>query len=290
MMLITAAAALAWFQQEYDVDIRTIAENATVVSHDGTVIAFSKLGHGPPLILVDGAFCFRDNGPTPQLASLLAQRFTVYVYDRRGRGESGDTTPYAIEREVEDLGALLDAAGGSAFVFGMSSGAGIVLRAVQTGLRVKRIALYEPPFITDKNGQPRHLGRQRAALERLVAAGNRSEAVTYVMTEVFGAPRVFIHVMRIVMRTVWKKNESVAHTLPRDLAILDDWSVLKAGASITIPALIIGGAKSPVELQVAVKTVGESVPNSQRRMLEGQSHNVSMKVLAPALEEFYFAK
>jgi pimeloyl-ACP methyl ester carboxylesterase len=212
MLLITAATALAWFRQEYDVDIRTMAENAKAVSRDGTVIAFSRLGHGPPLILVDGAFCFRDNGPTPQLAPLLAQRFTVYVYDRRGRGVSGDTTPYAIEREVEDLGALLEAAGGS------------------------------------------------------------------------------IHVMRIVMRSVWKKNESVAHTLPRDLAILDDWSVLKAGASIKIPVLIICGAKSPVEKQGAIKTVAESVPNSQRRMLEGQSHNVSMKVLAPALEEFFLAK
>jgi pimeloyl-ACP methyl ester carboxylesterase len=171
MMLITAAAAFARFRQEYDVDIRTIAENAKVVSHDGTVIAFSKLGHGPPLILVDGAFCFRDNGPIPQLSPLLAQRFTVYVYDRRGRGESADTPPYAIERGVEDLGALIDAAGGSAFVFGMPSGGRIVLRAVENGMPVKKIALYEPPFITDKNGQPRQLERQRAALERLVAGG-----------------------------------------------------------------------------------------------------------------------
>jgi len=272
------------------VNIRTMAENAKVVSRDGTVIAFSRLGHGPPLILVDGAFCFRDNGPTPQLAPLLARRFTVYVYDRRGRGESGDTSPYAIEREVEDLSVLLDAAGGSAFVFGMSSGAGIVLRAVENGMPVRKIALYEPPFISDKDGQPRQLEGQQAELERLVADGNRSEAVMYMMTEVFGAPRAFIQAMRILKRTVWKKNESVAHTLPRDLAILNDWSVLKAGSSIKIPTLIIGGAKSSVELQLAITTVGESVPNSRRQMLGGQSHNVSMKVLAPALEEFYLSK
>ena len=270
--------------------IHTISENATVISRDGTAIAFSRLGQGPPLILVDGAFCFRGNGPTPKLAPLLARRFTVYVYDRRGRGESADTTPYAVEREVEDLGALLEAAGGSAFVFGMSSGAGIVLRAGENGMGVKRIALYEPPFVADEKGSPRRFERETGDLQRLAAAGHCSDAVMYYMTEVFGAPRLVIHGMRIVMRRTWQKNESVAHTLPYDLAILADWSVLKAGSSIRVPTLVIGGAKSPTELQRAISTVCESVPNSQRMMLQGQNHNVSMEVLAPVLEEFFLAE
>jgi pimeloyl-ACP methyl ester carboxylesterase len=272
------------------VDICTISENATVVSRDGTAIAFSKLGQGPPLILVDGAFCFRDNGPTPKLAPLLARRFTVYVYDRRGRGESGDTPPYAVAREVDDFGALLDAAGGSAFVFGMSSGAGIALRAGGNGLGVKRIALYEPPFVAGENGSPRRFNRETGDLQRLAAAGHRSRAVMYYMTEVFGAPRLAVHGMRTVMRRAWRKNESVAHTLAYDLAILDDWSVLKAGSAIRVPTLVIGGAKSPTALQRAITTVCESVPHSQRRMLEGQNHNVSMDVLAPVLEEFFLAE
>lgn len=270
--------------------IHTISENGKVVSRDGTAIAFSRLGQGPALILVDGAFCFRDNGPTPKLAPLLARRFTVYVYDRRGRGESTDATTYAVAREVEDLDAVLNAAGGSAFVFGMSSGAGIVLRAGEIGLRVKRIALYEPPFVTDDSGSPRRFERETGDLQRLTAAGQCSDAVMYYMTEVFGAPRLVIHGMRIVMRRTWQKNESVAHTLPYDLAILGDWSVLKAGSSIRVPTLVIGGAKSPTELQRAISTVCESVPHSRRMMLEGQNHNVSMEVLAPVLEEFFLAE
>lgn len=285
-----SAACRTWLWNEVNVDIRTISENATVVSRDGTAIAFSRLGQGPPLILVDGAFCFRDNGPTPKLAPLLAQRFTVFAYDRRGRGESADTAPYSVEREVEDLATLMDAAGGSAFVFGMSSGAGIVLRAGASDMRVKRIALYEPPFVADDNDSPRRFDRETGDLQRLAAAGRRGEAVMYYMTEVFGAPKLAIYGMRAVMRRAWRKNESVAHTLPYDLAILDDWSVLTAGSAITMPTLVVGGAKSPPVLQRAVSTVCEAVPHAQRKMLAGQNHNVSMEVLAPVLEEFFLAE
>lgn len=285
-----SAACRTWLWNEVNVDIRTISENATVVSRDGTAIAFSRLGQGPPLILVDGAFCFRDNGPTPKLAPLLAQRFTVFAYDRRGRGESADTAPYSVEREVEDLATLMGAAGGSAFVFGMSSGAGIVLRAGASDMRVKRIALYEPPFVADDNDSPRRFDRETGDLQRLAAAGRRGEAVMYYMTEVFGAPKLAIYGMRAVMRRAWRKNESVAHTLPYDLAILDDWSVLTAGSAITMPTLVVGGAKSPPVLQRAVSTVCEAVPHAQRKMLAGQNHNVSMEVLAPVLEEFFLAE
>lgn len=271
-------------------DIRRAGVNGTVVSQDGTIIAFTRLGHGPPLVLVDGAFCYRGNGPTLQLASLLARRFTVYAYDRRGRGESGDSTAYAIQREVEDLAAVVHAAGGSACLFAMSSGAGIVLRAVEHGTQSGGIALYEPPFIKDRDGQPRQLGQAITDLEQLVAAGRRTESVTYFMTEVIGVPRAFVRIMRVVRRATWRKNESVAHTLPRDLAVLNDWSVLSAGSSVTIPALILGGAKSTPELQAAVTTVADALPNSLRRMLKSQSHSVSMKVLAPVLEEFFLGQ
>jgi pimeloyl-ACP methyl ester carboxylesterase len=140
-VLNVAAAALAWLRAEDVVDIRRAGVNGTVVSQDGTIIAFTRLGHGPPLVLVDGAFCYRGNGPTPRLAPLLARRFTVYAYDRRGRGESGDSAPYAIQREVEDLSAVVHAAGGSACLFAMSSGAGIVLRAVEHGTPFQRSRL-----------------------------------------------------------------------------------------------------------------------------------------------------
>jgi pimeloyl-ACP methyl ester carboxylesterase len=120
-----------------------------VLSKDGTAIAFDRLGHGSPVILVDGALCYRGMGQSGQLAELLAQHFTVFTYDRRGRGDSGDTAPYAVEREVEDIAALLSEAGGAAFVWGMSSGAVLALAAANRLSGIKKLALYEAPFIVD---------------------------------------------------------------------------------------------------------------------------------------------
>lgn len=266
-----------------------MSENNTVISPDGTTIAFTRLGEGPPLILVDGAFCYRENGPTPKLAPLLAKHFTVYAYDRRGRGRSRETKPYAVDREVEDLKAMMDAAGGSALVFGMSSGAVLALRAAANGLQIKRLALYEPPYVTANDGTPQQFAGASKHLEVLASSGERTEAVTYFLTQVFGAPKPFVYMMRLLMRGVWKKNESVAHTLPYDLTIVNDWSVLKASSSITSPTLVIGGERSPERLRNAVDTVVAAVPGSQRRLLAGQDHNVDMKVLAPVLVEFFSA-
>lgn len=261
-------------------------ETHTVISKDGTSIAYTRLGRGPAVVLVDGAFCYRENGPAPTLAPLLAEHFTVYAYDRRGRGASGDAPQYAIEREVDDLRAVVDAAGGSARALGMSSGSGIVLRAAASGVGLNRVALYEPPFIHD-GGTPRDLGAAAEHLRELAALDRRQEAVTFFMTHVFGAPRFFVHGMRYVMRSAWRKNESVAHTLPYDLTILNDRSILAEAGSITVPTLVIGGAKSPASLRQAVEIVSGSVPRSRATFLDGQNHNVSMTVLAPVLVRFF---
>jgi len=125
-----------------------------VLSRDGTSIAFERLGDGPPLILVDGALCHRRFGPMPKLAPLLARDFTVFMYDRRGRGDSGDTAPYAVEREVEDIDALIEEGGGSAFLYGVSSGAALALEAASRGLGIRKLALYEAPFIVDDSRPP----------------------------------------------------------------------------------------------------------------------------------------
>jgi pimeloyl-ACP methyl ester carboxylesterase len=289
LLVVALTIVVAHFVSQEDVEIGNMSENNTVISPDGTTIAFTRLGEGPPLILVDGAFCFRENGPTPKLAPLLARHFTVYAYDRRGRGGSRDTKPYAVEREVEDLKAVVDAAGGSALVFGMSSGAALALHAAANGVRIKRLALYEPPYVTANDGAPRQFASASKHLEALASSGERTEAVTYFMTEIFGAPKPFVYGMRLFMRGVWKKNESVAHTLPYDLTIINDWSVLKASSSIIIPTLVIGGEKSPEKLRKAVDTVVAAVPGSHRRVLTGQDHNVDMKVLAPVLAEFFSA-
>ena len=259
-----------------------------VLSKDGTAIAFDKLGHGQPVILVDGALCSRAFGPLPNLAKLLAPHFTVFNYDRRGRNESGDKAPYAVQREVEDIEALINESGGSASVFGTSSGAALGLAAAANKLNIKKLALYEPPFIAG-----RRVGRSappdsEAQLRRLVDQGRRADAVKFFMVDMVGMPAIFTYIMR--MLPVWPKLKAVAHTLPYDAAVLGDFSLPRErAASVAVPTLVMGGEKSPVELRGAVDAVAQTIPGAKLQMLKGQTHNVDVKVLAPVLVDFFAA-
>jgi pimeloyl-ACP methyl ester carboxylesterase len=256
-----------------------------VISKDGAEIAFDKTGQGPAVILVDGALCYRSFGPMPKLAPLLAPNFTVYFYDRRGRGDSDNKKPYAVEREIEDLEALIKEAGGSAFVLGLSSGAALALHAAARGLNIKKLAIYEPPFMVAENGH-RPPADHEAQLNNLIAADRRGEAVSFFMTKMVGAPAIFAFIMRLL--PLWSKLKAVAHTLPHDAAIMGDFSLpTKLVASVTVPTLVMGGGKSPANLRHAVEAVADALPGAKRRILEGQTHNVSLKVLAPVLKEFF---
>lgn len=257
---------------------------STVHSRDGTAIAYDRAGAGPAVILVDGALCGRSFGPMPKLAPLLARRFTVISYDRRGRGDSGDTPPYAVEREIEDLEALINAAGGSAFVYAISSGAALALAAAGR-LRITRLALYEPPFMVGDGGHRPPLDHQ-AQLTRMIASGRPGDAVRFFMRDVVGMPALVAGIMRLF--PMWSRLTAVAKTLPYDAAIMGDYS-LPAGraAAVRIPTLVIGGGKSPAMLRNAVQALADAIPGAQRRMLAGQTHNVSGEVLAPVLEEFF---
>ena len=258
-----------------------------VISKDGTAISFNRSGKGEPIILVDGALCSRSFGPMPKLAQLLSANFAVITYDRRGRGESGDALSYAVEREIEDIEALIAAAGESASLFGASSGAVLAMAAAASGLNVKRLAMYEPPLVAGGGG---HLppADSESQLRRLVAEGRPCDAVKFFIVDIVGMPAISIWIMR--MLPIWPKLKAVAHTLPYDAAILGDFSVSsKATAAVKAPALVIGGERSPVELRSAVSAVADAVPGSMRQMLKGQTHNVSVKVLAPALMEFFGA-
>jgi pimeloyl-ACP methyl ester carboxylesterase len=262
-------------------------ENRTTISRDGTTIAYTKNGSGPALIIVDGAFCYRENGPAMGLSSLLAQHFTVFTYDRRGRGESGDTAPYTVEREIDDLRALAREAGGTPFVLGISSGGALCLQAVANGVGAKKIALYEPPYLAGGDG-PRSLEDARNRLQSLVSGGDRAGAVRFFMTEVYGAPRAFVFAMPFLMPNAWKRNKLVVHTTPYDLAILGDRSVLnERRSSISVPALVIGGEKSPKALRDAVTAVANGLPKAHSRFLLGQDHNISAAALVPVLFEFF---
>ena len=284
LVILVSGALAAWLSGGRTV--KSTGENRTTTSRDGTTIAFTKQGAGPPLIIVDGAFCYRENGPSRELASLLAQHFTVYTYDRRGRGDSGDEGPYSVQREIQDLQAIAEQAEVPPFALGISSGGALILQAVASGVGVKKIALYEPPYVT--NGAAASFENVRNRLQGFLSAGDRAGAVKYFMTDVYGAPRVFVFAMPLLMPKSWKRNKMVANTLPYDLTILDDRSVLRERSpAIDVPALVVGGEKSPLALRKAVEVVASALPNAQSRFLAGQDHNVSGPALAPVLCEFF---
>jgi pimeloyl-ACP methyl ester carboxylesterase len=257
-------------------------------SADGTRIAFERTGDGPPLVLVDGALCYTASGPSRPLAAELADRFTVFCYDRRGRGESGDTLPYAVEREVEDICALVDEAGGSAYLYGISSGAALALRAAASGLRIDGLALYEPPFALDPDARrARHEYRTR--LDDALAQDRRGDAVRLFMRLV-GLPRVVVALMRFLPS--WRRLTAVAHTLPYDYAALADDEAeppvtAQRWAGAGMPALVVAGGKSPADLLAPARALADVLPNARHRILAGQTHLVSPKALAPVLTDFF---
>ena len=258
---------------------------STVRSKDGTSIAYERMGSGPALILVDGALCSRHFGPMPKLAPLLAKSFTVFSYDRRGRGESGDTQPYAKKRELEDIAALIKEAGGTAFLYGASSGGALAIEAAASGLDVGKVAAYEPPYV---NASGTHRGTDHEArLKEMINAGQRGDAVKFFMREMVGIPAVFYFMMRL-MRGMWRKLEAVAHTLPYDAAIMGDYGLPKATlAAVRVPTLVMHGGKTTSLLRDAAENASALLPKGELRVLAGQTHNVPAELLAPILIEFF---
>ena len=264
----------------------------TVTSADGTAIAYDRLGAGPPVILVGGAFSFRRYRRSVELAELLAEHFTVFNYDRRGRGDSGDTAPYSVEREIEDLAALIELPGSSACVWGQSSGGVLALRAAVAGLPIAKLAVFEPPFRLDGDGDPPPVDFA-TRLDQLVAADRRSQAVKYFMTKGMGAPGFFISLMRL-FPPMWSRLTAVAHTLPYDVAVMGDTIEGKPLSpsdweSVRVQTLVLSGAKSPERAGNAARALADVLPNARHEALAGQSYNIKMKPLAPFLKEFFRA-
>ncbi len=257
----------------------------TVTSKDGTRIAFDRSGEGPALILVDGALCSRNFGPMGPLAALLAPHFTVYTYDRRGRGESGDTPPFAVEREVEDIEALINAAGGSAFVYGISSGAALAFEAARRlPTKITKLAMYEAPYSLDAD-RIRGFTAYRAQLGEVLAEGRRGDVVELFMRLV-GASDEGVAGMR--QSPVWPVFEAVAPTLPYDAAAMGDSTVPTGkAAEVTIPALVMAGGETFPFIQASADALAGALPKGQRRTLEGQTHEVAAEALAPVLVEFF---
>ena len=253
-----------------------------VQSKDGSTIAFDRLGEGPPVILVCGAST--DRAANAPLGELLAERFTVFNYDRRGRGDSGDTPPYAVELEVEDIEALIDEAGGSAFAYGTSSGAALALEAAASGLAVRKLALWEPPFILDESRRPPKDLVER--YDEMISAGRRGDAVEYFMSKVVGLPPEFVAFART--QPFWQEQEALAHTLAYDATVMCDYALpAERAAAVTIPTLVIACGASFPFMREAAHALADVLPAGQHRTLEGQEHNVAPEALAPVLEEFF---
>jgi Alpha/beta hydrolase family len=262
----------------------------TINSSDGTVIAFDRVGHGPPVILVGGAFSWRRWKGFVELADLLSARFTVLNYDRRGRGDSGDTKPYVLEREFEDLQAMIAVAGGSVSVWGMSSGGILALEAARAGVPIEKIAAYEPPFIVDPSDglPPDDFVPHLAAL---ADRGRTSEAVRYFMTRVMGMPSLIPSLMSL-WPPMWSKLKATAHTLPYEAALIDRYVRGRPvddpfWARVATPTLIVSGEKSPQKLRKGAAAIAAALAHAEHRALPGVSHNVKMRTLAPVLTDFF---
>ena len=263
-------------------------------SKDGTIIAYEQTGTGPVVVLVAAALA--DRGGTRRLAGHLAEHFTVINYDRRGRGKSTDTQPYAPEREVEDIEALIDASGGAAFLFGSSSGSVLALDAAsKLGSKIKRLFIYEPPFIVDDSRPPMpdDLIHQ---VSDLTSAGRRNDAVKLFFTKGMGIPGPAVALMRLFMPG-WSKMAGMSHTLRYDLSLLAGTQTgkpLPAGrwAAVTAPILVEVGSKSEAFFHHGAESLARTLPNAHYLSLEGRDHSAVLlapKALATAAEQFFLS-
>jgi pimeloyl-ACP methyl ester carboxylesterase len=267
--------------------MKTRNKMGTTLSKDGTNIAYDKTGQGPALIIVAGAF--QDRMAMAAYAEPLSKQFTVYNYDRRGRGESGDTQPYAVAREIEDIDALIREAGGSAFVFGGSSGGVLTLDAAAHGSNITKLAIYEPPFVLDNSREPvpENIIDQ---LKDMIASGRRGDAAGTFMIKGSLMPADVVAGMRA--QPFWPSVEAVAHTLVYDATIMD--GTMQGGplpadrwAAVTIPTLVIYGGAGPAWSRYAAEALVDLLPYAERRTLEGQFHDLAPDVLTPVLEKFF---
>ncbi|MGH2496210.1 MAG: alpha/beta fold hydrolase [Ktedonobacteraceae bacterium] len=263
----------------------------TVISKDGTKIAFDKVGSGPAVILVSGAAAYRAFDPfMAQLAELLGTHFTVYNYDRRGRGDSGDTRPFAREREIEDLQALVEDAGGTAMVFGISSGAVVSLDAAAVTPGMTKVVVYEPSLIVDDSRQPVP-DDYAEHLMQLSVEGKRDEAAEYFLTQAVGIPAEYIAGIK-QDQAAWSGMTGVAHTIAYDAAFVgnvmqgkplptDRW------VTVNVPVLVADGGASDAWIHHGADALSNVLPHASRQTLEGQTHMVDPRVLAPVLIEFF---
>ncbi len=256
----------------------------TVISADGTSIAYDVYGTGEPVIIVEGAFCGRHFGPSNKLAAELGKHFRVYHYDRRARGDSSPSTDYHLERELEDLRALIDAAGGSAALVGFSSGACLAIEAAAAGLPVTRLAFYEPPYMVGPKAR-KVPANFEAAVQKLVAEGRNGDAVAYFMTKLIGMPSIFLIPMKLTK--MWPTLAAQAPSLPFDMEAVNGFNPPEARMrGIGAPSLGIYGSKTMPVLKDSATLCAETI-GCELVVLPGQTHEVKAEAIAPTLIDLF---
>jgi len=257
-----------------------------VTSKDGTIIAYEQSGQGPALVVVGGVL--GDHHQQAGLAALLAEHFTVYNIDRRGHGESGFTAPYAVEREVEDIDALITEAGGSAFVYGTSGPGVLCMEAAARGLspKMKKLAVWEPPYVLE-GSRPPVPQDYKEQLTQMLREGRRGDMVELFFTKAVGMPVEFVAPMR--QAPFWAAQEAFAPTTINNAILMGDFSLPKERiAQVTVETLVIDGGTIPWISQAA-QAVAETLPHAHRHTIAGQPHNVADEALAPVLIEYFQA-
>ncbi|HUR62470.1 MAG TPA: alpha/beta hydrolase [Candidatus Thermoplasmatota archaeon] len=266
---------------------RSPKPHQTVVSKDGTRIAYDVQGNGPPLVIVNGALSVRTFTFAQKMADGLAPHFTVYNYDRRGRGDSTDTPPYSVQREVEDLAALCQAAGGKPYVFGQSSGASLALEAAAAGVPMAGLVAYEPPYTQADPADKTDAQGFEPTLKAHIARGERDEAVAYFMRTV-GVPGFVVRIMRLL--PMWKVMRGVAHTLPYDAAVMAGFKVPgQRLARVRVPTVLAAGEKTTPSLKAAALAASRAVPGAQHRLVPRSNHGIKAAAIAPVLVEAFRA-
>jgi pimeloyl-ACP methyl ester carboxylesterase len=255
----------------------------TTRSKDGTTLAYDVHGSGPELIYITGASCFRSFKPILQDVREFAKEFTVYNYDRRGRGDSGDTLPYSLEREVEDIEAMIDAAGGRAYLYGHSSGAVLALEAaLRLGEKVRKAVLYDASYVHDETEKAEY-GQLRQRTQNLLEAGKNSEAMSGFLNGI-GMPKVFVFLMRLMPD--WRVMTALAPTLAYDMALTSDLPPLERAVKVSVPVQVVVGEKSPIRIRGVGEQLANAIPNTKLVTITGQDHMVNAKTLLPVLSSF----
>ncbi|WLR46604.1 alpha/beta hydrolase [Halobacillus litoralis] len=255
----------------------------TTRSKDGTTLAYDVYGNGPPLIYITGASCHRSFKPIVQDAKIFSSEFTVYNYDRRGRGDSGNTLPYSIEREIEDIEAMIDAAGGMAHLYGHSSGAVIALEAaLRLGNKVQKVTMYDAPYVRDEKEKAEYKQLSQK-IHKLLENEKNSEAMLTFLKGI-GMPKIFVLLLPLFHG--WKTTKALAPTLAYDITLTQDMPPVKRATQISIPIQIIVGEKSPASINDVGRQLTKAIPNAKFVQLAKQDHMVDGKKLLPILSTF----